>query len=259
MGQEHASDMVVVTRTAARPRTRPPDGTDGVPDTLTVAIRLASRWRRTGRRTGRGDGRPGSAGTGAGTAPAGDRRSPSAPIVEGRETAAALASSSRVHTARRRRSNPSPRSSRWTGRLPLVGTVRRATTARLDEMARRRRASSTSTRWSSTDFVRHRHRPGHGLARRPAPRRPDVRATCSPRCSPRSCSVASRPGRTDPRGARRGHRRGAPDRIGSLTEEPGAARRRRRRHRPRHPRGARPAARQPRSDHGEDRPPSSSR
>ncbi len=68
-------------------------------------------------------------------------------IVEGRETAAAL-----VGTVRRAAEPVAPLVA-WTGRLPLVGSARRATIRRLDEMARRGTAELSESRDLVDRFV----------------------------------------------------------------------------------------------------------
>lgn len=127
-GDEHGSDLVAAS--GFRPDLAPDDDRDGGADALTVAIRLAlggaamvvDQVART-------------------VAPGAPPEEPAPPpraialavgaIVEGRESAAALAD-----TARRVAEPVAPLVA-WTGRLPVIGSVRRATQRRLDEMARR--------------------------------------------------------------------------------------------------------------------------
>ena len=133
---EHGSELVAVTglRPDLAPDDDAPDDPNEVPDALTVAIRLALGGAAMVVDQVAKTVAPG------GPEPDQERESGPPPraialavgaIVEGRETAAALAD-----TARRVAEPVAPLVA-WTGRLPLVGTVRRATVARLDEMARR--------------------------------------------------------------------------------------------------------------------------
>jgi len=132
-GDDHGNDLPAVTG----PRPAP----DVAPDGLTVAIRLALGAAamvvdQVAKTVGPPNPDPaGSLRPENGTPPPGVPPRAVAlavgAIVEGRETAAALAD-----TARRVAEPVAPLVA-WTGRLPLVGTMRRATIARLDEMARR--------------------------------------------------------------------------------------------------------------------------